>query len=114
MITLEYGAPTDKDAVAVRFGIEKGFFRQEGIDLTIRVVFGGPPLAAAYDAGVVQMGEIGSPPAIAALGAGARFRIVGSGMWRKAHMYFGARPGIEFLGGYERQTHRAVDARQLP
>ena len=95
MIRLEYGAPTDKDAVAVRFGIEKGFFRREGIDLTIRVVFGGPPLAAAYDAGVVQMGEIGSPPAIAALGGGARFLIVGSGMWRKAHMYFGARPGIE-------------------
>ena len=95
MIKLEYGAPTDKDAVAVRFGIEKGFFKREGIDLTVRVVFGGPPLAAAYDSGVVQMGEIGSPPAIAALGQGARFSIVGSGMWRKAHMYFGARPGID-------------------
>lgn len=95
MIKLEYGAPTDKDAVAVRFGIEKGFFRREGIDLSVRVVFGGPPLAAAYDSGVVQMGEIGSPPAIAALGQGAGFKIVGSGMWQKAHMYFGARPGIE-------------------
>lgn len=95
MVRLEYGAPTDKDAIAVRYGIEKGFFRREGIDLQIRVVFGGPPLAAAYDSGVVQVGEIGSPPAIAALGRGARFVIVGSGMWRKAHMYFGARPGIE-------------------
>jgi NitT/TauT family transport system substrate-binding protein len=94
MIQLEYGAPTDKDAVTVRFGIEKGFFRRAGIDLRMRVIFGGPPLAAAYDAGVVQMGEIGSPPAIAALGQGARFVIVGSGIWRKAHMYFGARPGI--------------------
>jgi ABC-type nitrate/sulfonate/bicarbonate transport system substrate-binding protein len=95
MVKLEYGAPTDKDAIAVRFGIEKGFFRREGIELVVRVVFGGPPLAAAYDSGVVQMGEIGSPPAIAALGRGASFSIVGSGMWRKAHMYFGARPGIE-------------------
>jgi ABC-type nitrate/sulfonate/bicarbonate transport system substrate-binding protein len=95
MVRLEYGAPTDKDAIAVRFGIEKGFFRREGIELVVRVVFGGPPLAAAYDSGVVQMGEIGSPPAIAALGRGASFSIVGSGMWRKAHMYFGARPGIE-------------------
>jgi ABC-type nitrate/sulfonate/bicarbonate transport system substrate-binding protein len=94
MVRLEYGAPTDKDAIVVRFGIEKGFFRREGIELTVRVVFGGPPLAAAYDSGVVQMGELGSPPAIAALGRGARFSIVGSGMWRKAHMYFGARPGI--------------------
>ena len=94
MIELEYGAPTDKDAATVRFGIEKGFFRRAGIDLRIKVVFGGPPLAASYDSGAIQMGEIGSPPAIAALGKGARFVIVGSGVWRKAHMYFGARHGI--------------------
>jgi hypothetical protein len=25
----------------------------------------------------------------------ARFMIVGSGMWRKANIYFGARPGID-------------------
>jgi ABC-type nitrate/sulfonate/bicarbonate transport system substrate-binding protein len=99
MVRLEYGAPTDKDAIAVRFGIEKGFFRREGIELVVRVVFGGPPLAAAYNSGIVQMGEIGSPPAIAALGRGASFSIVGSGMWRKAHMYFGARPGIESWEG---------------
>ena len=94
MVELEYGAPTDKDALAVRFGIAKGFFRREGIDLHLRVIFGGPQLAAAYDAGTVRLGEIGSPPAVVAIGNGARFVIVGSGLWRKAHMYFGARPGI--------------------
>src|SRR5215203_1592457 len=94
MIKVEYGAPTDKDAIVVRFGIYKGFFRREGIELSLRVIFGGPQLAAAYDAGVLNVGEIGSPPAVVAIGGGARFVIVGSGLWRKAHMYFGARPGI--------------------
>ena len=45
MYQLEYGVPTDKCAVTVRMGIEKGFFRDEGIDLRVRVVYGGPPLA---------------------------------------------------------------------
>jgi NitT/TauT family transport system substrate-binding protein len=91
---LDYGVPTDKCAVTVRLGIEKGFFRDEGIDLTVRVVFGGPPLAAAYDSGQLQMGEIGSPPGVTAISRGARFKVVGSGLRRKAHMYFGARSGL--------------------
>ncbi|MGH9418347.1 MAG: hypothetical protein ACRD3J_00115, partial [Thermoanaerobaculia bacterium] len=59
---LEYGVPTDKCALTVLLGIEKGFFREQGIDLSVRVVFGGPALAAAYDSGQLQFGEIGSPP----------------------------------------------------
>ena len=76
---LDYGVPTDKCAVTVRLGIQKGFFRDEGIDLSVRVVFGGPPLAAAYDSGQLQFGEIGSPPGVAAISRGADFKIVGSG-----------------------------------
>ena len=44
---VEYGVPTDKCALQLRLGIEKGFFADEGIDLAIRVVFGGPEIAAA-------------------------------------------------------------------
>jgi NitT/TauT family transport system substrate-binding protein len=91
---LEFGVPTDKSAAEVRLGIEKGFFRDEGIDLSVRIVFGGPPLAAAYDRGELVFGEIGSPPAINAIAAGARFRIIGSGTRQKAHMYLGVRPAI--------------------
>jgi ABC-type nitrate/sulfonate/bicarbonate transport system substrate-binding protein len=91
---LEFGVPTDKSAAEVRLGIEKGFFRDEGIDLSVRIVFGGPPLAAAYNRGELMFGEIGSPPAINAIAAGARFRIIGSGTRRKAHMYLGVRPEI--------------------
>ena len=86
---LSYGVPTDKCAITVRLGIEKGFFSDEGIDLDVQVVYGGPPLAAAYDSGQLQMGEIGSPPGVKAISEGARFRVVGGGLRRKAHMYFG-------------------------
>ena len=30
--TVQYGAPTDKCAVTVRLGIEKGIFEEEGLD----------------------------------------------------------------------------------
>lgn len=84
---LEYGIPTDKIGTEVRFGIEKGFFRDEGIDLSVRVVFGGPEIAAMYDSGDLKVGEIGSPPATTAIANGARFRIVGSGVRRRALQY---------------------------
>jgi NitT/TauT family transport system substrate-binding protein len=91
---LDYGVPTDKCAVTVRLGIEKGFFADEGVDLSVRVVFGGPPLAAAYNRGDLQFGEIGSPPCINAMARGAQFKIVASGARRRAHMYLGVRRDI--------------------
>ena len=42
---IEYGAPTDKSADTVRLGIEKGLFEEEGLDLSVKVVFGGPQVA---------------------------------------------------------------------
>lgn len=32
---VEYGAPTDKNADTVRFGIEKGIFEQERLDQSV-------------------------------------------------------------------------------
>ena len=61
---IEYGAPTDKSADTVRLGVEKGIFEEEGLDLSVKVVFGGPEIAAAYDSGELRIGEMGSPPAI--------------------------------------------------
>jgi ABC-type nitrate/sulfonate/bicarbonate transport system substrate-binding protein len=94
MRQIEYGVPTDKCAVPVRLGIEKGFFKDEGIDLSVRIIFGGPPLAAAYDSGILQFGEIGSPPCVNAISRGARFKIVGGAARRKAHLYLGVRVDI--------------------
>jgi ABC-type nitrate/sulfonate/bicarbonate transport system substrate-binding protein len=84
---LEYGIPTDKIGTEVRFGIAKGFFREEGIDLSVRVIFGGPEIAAMYDSGELKIGEIGSPPGTTAIANGARFKIVGSGVRRRALQY---------------------------
>jgi len=92
---LIYGTPTDKAGIAVRLGVKQGFFREIGVDLDVRTIFGGPPLAAAYDTGAFVFGQIGSPPAVNAIAAGARFRIVGGGLRRKLHSYLAVRPDIE-------------------
>jgi NitT/TauT family transport system substrate-binding protein len=93
-VTLEYGIPTDKEALQLRLGIARGFFREEGIDLALKIVFGGPEIARAYDAGVLKIGELGSPPATTAIGHGARFKIVASSVRRSALQYFVAAPAI--------------------
>lgn len=94
-----YGAPTDKCAITVRLGIEAGLFEAEGLDLKVRVVFGGPEIAAAYDSGELEIGEFGSPPAINALAAGHRFKIVGGGCRQDAHLYFCVARGIDSYEG---------------
>ncbi|HEY7247734.1 MAG TPA: ABC transporter substrate-binding protein [Xanthobacteraceae bacterium] len=89
--TLTYGVPTDRCGLQLRLGIEKGFFRDEGIDLRLRVVFGGPEIAAELDAGRLLIGELGTPPGLTAMANGARFQIIGSGVRRGAVLYFVAR-----------------------
>ena len=46
-VALEYGIPTDKEALQLRLGIARGFFREEGIVLALKVIFGGPEIARA-------------------------------------------------------------------
>ena len=87
MMKLEYGIPQDKGATHLRFGITKGFFRDEGLDLVLRVVFGGPEIAACFDSGELKIGEMGTPPATTAMANGARFKIVASGIRRRALQY---------------------------
>lgn len=94
MITLDYGIPTDKEGLQLRLGVERGFFRDEGIDLRIRIVFGGPEIAAAYDSGALKVGELGTPPGTTAMARGARFRAIASGVRRHAVQYLVASPRI--------------------
>ena len=96
---VQYGGPTDKCAITVRLGVEAGVFKEEGLDLSVRVVFGGPEIAAAYDSGDLEIGEFGSPPAINAIAAGKRFKIVGGGCRQNAHLYFCAAKGIDSYAG---------------
>jgi NitT/TauT family transport system substrate-binding protein len=85
---IEYGVPTDRCGIQLRLGAEKGFFRDEGIDLNVRIVFGGPEIAAQFDSGHLPVGELGTPPGLTALAKGARFKIIGSGIRRGAVQYF--------------------------
>jgi NitT/TauT family transport system substrate-binding protein len=94
MQKVEYGIPTDKEAIQLRLGIARGFFRDEGLDLSLKVIFGGPEIAKAYDSGALSIGELGSPPATTALARGARFRSVGSSIRRRALQYLVAHPSI--------------------
>jgi NitT/TauT family transport system substrate-binding protein len=91
---VEYGVPTNRCGLQLRLGAEKGFFRDEGIDLSLRVVFGGPEIAAQFDSGRLSIGELGTPPGLTALANGARFKIVGSGVRRGAVQYFVAHPRL--------------------
>src|SRR6185369_16656037 len=93
-VALEYGIPTDKEALQLRLGIARGFFREEGIELALKVVFGGPEIARAFDEGALKIGELGTPPATTAIGRGARFKIVASSVRRRAVQYFVAAPAI--------------------
>ena len=77
-----YGAVTKHTAILSRFGAQAGFFAREGIDLTVRTVFGGPEMSAAVESGEVNVGEVGTPPGLTAIGAGRRIRIVGSALDR--------------------------------
>ena len=94
MIKLDYGVPTDKEGLQIRLGVERGFFRDEGIDLNVRIVFGGPQIAAAYDSGELKIGELGSPPGTTAMARGARFRAIASAVRRHAVQYLVASPAV--------------------
>jgi len=90
--SITYGVPTDRCGLQLRLGIEKGFFREEGVDLRLQVVFGGPEIAAELDAGRLRIGELGTPPGLTAIARGARFKVVGSGVRRGAVQFFVAGP----------------------
>ena len=93
-VAVEYGIPTDKEAIQLRLGIARGLFRAEGIDLTLKIIFGGPEIARAYDTGALKIGELGTPPAITAISRGARFKLVASSVKRSALQYLVAAPAI--------------------
>jgi NitT/TauT family transport system substrate-binding protein len=101
---IQYGIPTDKEAIQLRLGIERGFFRDEGINLSLRVVFGGPEIARCYESGDLQIGELGSPPATTALSRGARFRIIASSARGRALQYFVAHPSVTDWGSLRGKT----------
>lgn len=107
-IRLDYGVPTDRSGLNVRFAAEKGWFAREGIDLDVKVVFGGPEISAAYDSGALKIGELGTPPGVTAIARGHRFKIVGSGLQRGVSLYFLVAPTIADWDGLRGKTLGAL------
>jgi len=103
-IKIEYGVPTDRSGVNVHFGIARGFFAEEGIDASVKVIFGGPEISAAYDSGALKIGELGTPPGITAIGRGHRFKIVGSALPRGIGLFFLVRSDIDDWNGLTGKT----------
>ena len=103
-----YGAVTKHTAILSRFGAQAGFFAREGIDLSVRTVFGGPEMSAAVESGEVNVGEVGTPPGLTAIGAGRRIRIVGSALDRGLAMFLIARPDIEKWEDFKGKTVAAL------
>ena len=52
------------------YGRKQGFFEEQGIDLEIRYLWGGPELAAAVSRGEIWIGEMGLPPFLKAYSEG--------------------------------------------
>ena len=71
---------------------EKRCFFNAGIDLALRVVYGGPEIAVELGFGSLEDRELGTPPGLTALAKGARFKIIGSSVRRGAVQYFVVHP----------------------
>jgi ABC-type nitrate/sulfonate/bicarbonate transport system substrate-binding protein len=79
------------------YGKEKGFFLEQGIDLEIEYLHGGPELVRAVQEGKIQVGTIGLPPFSKAFAEGLPAKIVGSAIMRQLNYYVVARPEIQTM-----------------
>lgn len=79
------------------YGKEKGFFLEQGIDLEIEYLHGGPELVRAVQEVKIQVGTIGLPPFSKAFAEGLPAKIVGSAIMRQLNYYVVARPEIQTM-----------------
>ena len=76
------------------WGIDQGFFANQGIDLEIWYAYGGPELARAVSNGRIHVGEMGLPPFVKAYREGLQAKIVGSSVIQQLDHYLAACPHI--------------------
>ena len=76
------------------WGIDQGFFANQGIDLEIWYAYGGPELARSVNNGRIHIGEMGLPPFITAYREGLRAKIVGSSVIQQLDHHLAACPHI--------------------
>ena len=80
----------------ITFGIKKGFFAEQGIDLQVITVNGGVEAVTAAAAGEAELGGMGSP-IITGAAVGVPITIVGSPPWAGEPFILVARPGYQSL-----------------
>ena len=76
------------------WGIDQGFFANQGIDLEIWYAYGGPELARSVNNGRIHIGEMGLPPFVTAYREGLRAKIVGSSVIQQLDHHLAACPHI--------------------
>jgi NitT/TauT family transport system substrate-binding protein len=77
------------------WGRTNGFFEEKGIDLKVKLLYGGPELLEAFRKGVVRIGNMGLPPFLKAFSEGLPARIIGSAAVRKLDTFLVARPDVK-------------------
>ena len=75
----------------INFGIKKGFFAEQGIDVKVVIVTGGVEAVTAAAAGEAELGGMGSPIVVGAA-AGVPITIIGSPPASGEHFVLVARP----------------------
>lgn len=81
------------------WGIDQGYFKDQGIDLHIQYTYGGPELVRAFNDGSIHIGEMGLPPFATAYQQGMIARIIGSSVIQQLDHYLAARPDIVSIEG---------------
>lgn len=80
----------------INFGIKKGFFAEQGLDVKVVIVSGGVEAVTAAAAGEADLGGMGSP-IITGAAAGVPITIVGSPPAAGQHFILVSRPGYRNL-----------------
>ena len=80
----------------ITFGVKKGFFAEQGIDLQVITVNGGVEAVTAAAAGEAELGGMGSP-IITGAAVGVPITIVGSPPWSGEPFILVSRPGYQSL-----------------
>jgi ABC-type nitrate/sulfonate/bicarbonate transport system substrate-binding protein len=91
---IKYAPFNGVSGLAVRFGIEKGFFKDEGLD--VELISTQNPIEA-LTSNAVDIADSATTNVIVAAGKGAPLKIVSSMFRTKGPFYLVAKPGIESI-----------------
>jgi len=79
----------------VYWGRVSGFFKENGIDLKVKYLHGGPELAEAVRKGSIRIGNMGVPPFLKAFSEGLPAKIIGSTAIQRLDSYLVSQREIE-------------------